>query len=120
MPGVQTLVPLLLDAVAAGKMTMARFVDLTSAGAQRIFGLVGKGRIVPGYDADLTVVDLKARWTVEESWLASRCGWSPFTGETLTGRPIGTFVRGNKVMWDGQLAPAATGRPIRFEATYRP
>ncbi|WP_419825811.1 dihydroorotase [Sphingomonas sp.] len=120
MPGVQTLLPLLLDHVHHGRLTMQRLVDLTSAGAQRIFGLVAKGRIVPGYDADFTVVDTRARWTVEEGWLASRAGWSPFTGMELVGRPVGTFVRGRRVMWDGQLAAAATGRPIRFEATYRP
>ncbi len=116
MPGVQTLLPLLLDHVAKGRTTLARLIDLTSAGPQRVFGLVGKGRIAAGYDADFTVVDLKKQWTVEESWLASRCGWSPFTGDTLTGKPIGTIIRGRKVMWDGQLANAAHGRPVRFEA----
>lgn len=116
MPGVQTLLPLLLDHVAKGRTTLQRLIDLTSAGPQRVFGLVGKGRIAAGYDADFTVVDLKAQWTIEESWLASRCGWSPFTGETLTGKPIGTIIRGRKVMWDGQLANSAHGRPVRFEA----
>jgi len=116
MPGVQTLLPLLLDHVAKGRTTLARLIDLTSAGPQRVFGLVGKGRIATGYDADFTVVDLKKQWTVEESWLASRCGWSPFTGDQLTGKPIGTIIRGRQVMWDGQLANAAHGRPVRFEA----
>ena len=116
MPGVQTLLPLLRDHVAKGRTTLARLIDLTSAGPQRVFGLVGKGRIAAGYDADFTVVDLKKQWTVEESWLASRCGWSPFTGDQLTGKPIGTIIRGRKVMWDGQLANAAHGRPVRFEA----
>ena len=116
MPGVQTLLPLLLDHVAKGRTTLARLIDLTSAGPQRVFGLVGKGRIAAGYDADFTVVDLKKQWTVEESWLASRCGWSPFTGDQLTGKPIGTIIRGRQVMWDGQLANAAHGRPVRFEA----
>src|SRR5690606_1421435 len=73
MPGVQTLLPLLLDHVAKGRTTLQRLIDLTSAGPQRVFGLVGKGRIAAGYDADFTVVDLKQQWTVEESWLASRC-----------------------------------------------
>jgi dihydroorotase len=91
-------------------------VDLTSAGAQRIFGIVGKGRIAAGYDADFTIVDLKAEWTVEESWLASRCGWSPFTGMQLTGKPIGTIIRGRQVMWDGQLSDEAQGQPVRFES----
>ena len=116
MPGVQTLLPLLLDHVAAGRLTLRRLIELTSAGPQRVFGIVGKGRIATGYDADLTVVDLKARWTVEQDWLASRAGWSPFTGETLTGRPIGTIVRGGVAMWDGDLGDGASGRPIRFEA----
>ncbi|PKP94249.1 MAG: dihydroorotase [Alphaproteobacteria bacterium HGW-Alphaproteobacteria-16] len=116
MPGVQTLLPLLLDHVAKGRTTLQRLIDLTSAGPQRVFGLVGKGRIAAGYDADFTVVDLKAQWTVEESWLASRCGWSPFTGDRLTGKPMGTIIRGRQVMWDGQLANAAHGRPVRFEA----
>ncbi len=116
MPGVQTLLPLMLNHVAEGRLTLQRLIDLTSAGPQRIFGLVGKGRIVPGYDADFTVVDLKSRWTVDEAWLSSRCGWSPFTGMELTGRPVGTIIRGNRVMWEGQLANQAIGEPVRFEA----
>jgi len=116
MPGVQTLLPLMLDHVAAGRLTLQRLVELTSAGPQRIFGLVTKGRIAAGYDADFSIVDLKARWTVDESWLASRCGWSPVTGMALTGRPIGTIIRGQQVMWDGTLANHATGMPLRFEA----
>ncbi|MBC9034295.1 dihydroorotase [Sphingomonas sp. JC676] len=116
MPGVQTLLPLMLNHVAEGRLTLQRLIDMTSAGPQRIFGIVGKGRIAIGYDADFSVVDLKARWIVEESWLASRCGWSPFTGMALTGQPVGTIVRGSRVMWDGGLANAASGQPVRFEA----
>jgi dihydroorotase len=116
MPGVQTLLPLLLDHVANGRMTLQRLIELTSAGAQRIFGIVGKGRIVAGYDADFTIVDLKRQWTIEQSWIASRAGWSPFTGRTLTGQPIGTIIRGRRVMWEGELAQTAHGAPIRFEA----
>ena len=61
MPGVQTLVPIMLDHVNAGRLSLERFVDLSSAGPQRIFGLAGKGRIAVGYDADFTIVDLKRR-----------------------------------------------------------
>ena len=114
MPGVQTLVPLMLDHVLNGRLTLARFIDMTSAGVQRIFGLQSKGRIVRGYDADFTVVDLKGQFTITEDWLASRCGWSPFTGMALKGRVVGTFVRGHRVVWDGQLADAAVGEPLRF------
>jgi dihydroorotase len=116
MPGVQTLLPLMLNHVAEGRMTLRRLIDMTSAGPQRIFGIVGKGRIAVGYDADFSVVDLKQQWTVEEGWLASRCGWSPFTGMALTGKPVGTIIRGNRVMWDSALADAAIGEPVRFEA----
>jgi dihydroorotase len=116
MPGVQTLLPLLLDHAAHGRLSLQRVIELTSAGAQRIFGIVGKGRIAAGYDADFTIVDLKKRWTIEEQWLQSKCGWSPFTGMELTGKPIGTIVRGQVVMWEDQLADAPTGQPIRFEA----
>ncbi|WP_267379165.1 MULTISPECIES: dihydroorotase [unclassified Sphingomonas] len=116
MPGVQTLLPLLLDHVAHGRMTLQRLIELTSAGAQRIFGIVGKGRIAVGYDADFSIVDRKKNWTVTEDWLASRSGWSPFTGMTLTGKPIGTIVRGQVAMWEDALGDAAMGEPIRFEA----
>ncbi len=117
MPGVQTLVPLLLDHVAHGRTTLARFIELTSAGPQRVFGLVGKGRIAIGYDADFTVVDLKKRWTVGREWLASRCDWSPFDGMELTGKAVGTIIRGQRVMWEDALANAAIGEAVRFEAT---
>lgn len=119
MPGVQTLLPLLLDHVAQGRLTMARLVDLTSAGAQRIFGIVGKGRIAAGYDADFTIVDTKKRWTITEDWLASRCGWSPFTGMELTGKPLGTIVRGHTAMWEDELGSAPQGAPVRFESLLR-
>ncbi|WP_341207029.1 dihydroorotase [uncultured Sphingomonas sp.] len=117
MPGVQTLLPLLLDHVAHGRLSLQRVIELTSAGAQRIFGLTGKGRIAAGYDADFTIVDLKKRWTIEERWLRSRAGWSPFTGMELTGKPIGTIVRGRVAMWDDQLGDAPQGAPMRFETT---
>ena len=115
MPGVQTLLPLMLDHVAAGRLTLQRLIELTSAGPQRVFGLTAKGRIAAGYDADFSIVDLKTRWTIEESWLASKCGWSPFTGMSLTGKPVGTIIRGRRVMWEGTLANQAQGQPLRFD-----
>jgi dihydroorotase len=114
MTGVQTLVPIMLDHVAAGRLTLQRFVDLTSSGPARIFRIVGKGRIAAGYDADFTVVDLKRRETIRDSWIASRSGWTPYDGKSVTGWPVGTFVRGRKVMWEGELATPSTGAPVRF------
>lgn len=117
MPGVQTLLPLLLDHAARGRLTMQRLVDLTSAGAARLFNLKGKGALLVGNDADYTLVDVKKEWTVEADWLQSRCGWSPFEGMQLTGRPEGTIIRGAVVMRDAELIGAAAGRPIRFNDT---
>ncbi|MFC0205573.1 dihydroorotase [Novosphingobium soli] len=114
MPGVQTLLPLMLDHVAKGRLTLERLIDMTSSGVQRVFGLVGKGRIATGYDADFTVIDRKGRFTVTEDWVESRCGWSPFTGMELEGRVVGTIVRGHAAMWEGQLANRAVGEPLRF------
>lgn len=117
MPGVQTLLPLLLDHMNAGRLTLERLIDLTSAGPARIYGIAGKGRIAVGYDADLTLVDLKARRAIRESWIASRCGWTPFDGMTVTGWPIATIVRGRVVMRDDQLVGTPVGDMVRFGDT---
>ncbi len=114
MTGVQTLVPIMLDHVAAGRLTLARFVDLTSAGPARLFQLARKGRVAVGYVADLTIVDLKRRETITNGWIASRCGWTPYDGKEVTGWPVGTFVRGARVMWEGEVLTPSTGKPIRF------
>jgi len=118
MTGVQTLVPVMLDHVAKGRLSLERFVDLTSAGPQRLFGIRSKGRIAVGYDADLTVVDLRRSQTIENSWIASRCGWTPYDGVTVTGWPVGTVVRGRRVMWEGSLVTESTGQPVRFHEGY--
>jgi dihydroorotase len=117
MTGVQTLVPIMLDHVNAGKLSLLRFVDLTSAGPARLFGMAAKGRIAVGYDADLTVVDLKRRETITDRWIASRAGWTPYHGVRVTGWPVGTVVRGHKVMWEGSLTAPARGERVRFLET---
>ena len=95
MTGVQTLVPIMLDHVNAGRLTLQRFVDLSSHGPQRIFGMARKGRIAAGYDADFTVVDLKRRETITNAQAGSKAGWTPYDGKQVTGWPVGTIVRGN-------------------------
>jgi dihydroorotase len=117
MPGVQTLVTILLDHVAAGRLSLERFVDMTSAGAARIFGIAGKGRIARGFDADFTVVDLRRRKRIENAWIASKCGWTPFDGIETTGWPVATIIRGSIVMRDGALVRPGQGEPIRFGET---
>ena len=114
MPGVQTLVPVMLDHVNAGRLSLQRFVDLTSHGPARLFGIANKGRIAEGYDADLTIIDLKRRREITNGWIESRCKWTPYAGMTVTGWPVGTFVRGHRVMWDGEILGNARGQPIQF------
>ncbi len=114
MTGVQTLVPIMLDHVNAGRLSLERFVDLTSAGPARIYNVAAKGRIAVGYDADLTVVDLKAQRTISNGWIASRCGWTPFDGMAVTGWPKMTIIRGRTVMREDELVGAAQGAPVRF------
>jgi dihydroorotase len=119
MTGVQTLVPLMLDHVNAGRLSLARFVDLTSAGPARLYNIACKGRIAAGYDADFTVVDLKRSETITNKWVASRAGWTPYDGLRVTGWPVGTFVRGRRVMWQGELVAPSSGEPVRFLETLK-
>ena len=114
MTGVQTLVPVMLDHVAAGRLSLERFVDMTSAGPARLFGIAAKGRVAAGYDADLTIVDLARRTTVRNDWIASRSRWTPYDGKAVTGWPVGTIVRGRRVTWEGELVTASQGEPVRF------
>lgn len=117
MTGVQTFVPTMLDHVNAGRLTLERFVDLASAGPARIFNIATKGRIAVGYDADFTIVDMKRRQTIRNEWIASKAGWTPYDGVEVTGWPVGTLIRGNKVMWEGELVAPAQGEAIRFLET---
>ena len=95
----------------AGRLSLLRFMDMTSAGPARLFGIAGKGRIAVGYDADFTIVDLKRRVTIADEWIASRCGWTPYAGMAVTGWPVGTIVRGERVMWEGELTCSRRGPP---------
>jgi dihydroorotase len=117
MPGVQTLLPIMLTHVAAGKLTLERLVDLTSHGAQRVFNIAGKGRMVEGYDADLTIVDLNAKKTITHEMMATRAGWTPFDGFECHGWPMATIIRGDVVMRDGEIVKHGGGKPVRFLET---
>jgi dihydroorotase len=114
LTGVQTLVPVMLDHVNAGRLSLLRLVDLMAAGPARVYGLIGKGRLVAGYDADFTLVDMRAERRIEESWIASPCGWSPFAGMDVTGWPLATIVRGQVVMREDEVLGAPSGRLVKF------
>ena len=110
MPGVQTLLPIMLTHVAEGSLTLERLVDLTSHGPQRIFGLADKGRMAEGFDADLTIVDLAAIRTIRHADTASRAGWTPFDGFEAQGWPMATIIRGRVVMREGEVTSPAHRR----------
>ena len=120
MPGVQTLATILLDHVNKGNLTLERFIDLTASSPQRIFGIAGKGRIALGYDADFTIVDMNLTRTIENKWIASTCGWTPFDGMKTKGWPVATILRGRVVMRDFAATGAAAGQPVRFVDTLEP
>ena len=107
----------MLDHVAAGRLSLERLVDMTSAGPARLFQIAGKGRVAAGWDADLTIVDLKRETTISDSWIASRAPWTPYDGKRVTGWPVGTIVRGRRVMWEGELTGPAGGEAVRFAET---
>jgi dihydroorotase len=114
LTGVQTLVPLMLDHVSAGRLSLSRLADLMCAGPARVYGVVGKGRLAAGYDADFTVVDMKRQRRIEESWIVSPCGWTPFAGQSCTGWPVMTLIRGHLAMREDEVQGTPVGAPVRF------
>lgn len=119
-PGVQTFIPVMLTHVNAGRLTLRRFVELTSAGPQRVFGIANKGRIAEGYDADFTLVDIKRKETITNEWSRSKSGWTPYEGFEATGWPISTIIRGRIIMQDGELLIKGGGAPVKFTETLEP
>ena len=117
MPGVQTLVPVMLTHLAEGRLSLERFVDLTSHGANRLFGLADKGRLAVGNDADITIVDLKARRIIRHQDMATRVGWTPFDGFEAKGWPVATIIRGRVVMREDEVVAPHLGEPVRFAET---
>lgn len=114
MPGVQTLVPIMLDHVNAGRLSLERFAALTSSAPAELFSLQDRGRIAPGYEASFTVVDLNAEREITNGWIASRCGWTPYDGVRVKGWPIATLLRGQTVMLDGAIMVDPIGEPLAF------
>ncbi len=114
MPGVQTLVPLMLDHVNAGRLTLQRLVDLVCHGPARIYGVAAKGRLAVGMDADLTLVDLAREHVIADADMASRCGWTPFAGQRVLGCVETTILRGHIVMAAGKLVGPPRGQTVHF------
>jgi dihydroorotase len=116
LTGVQTLLPMMLDQLNQQKLSLLRLADLMSAGPARIYGARNKGRIATGYDADFTLVDLKKTRRIENSQIASQCGWSPFDNQQVTGWPAATIIRGHIAMREDEVLGEPLGRHVRFNA----
>jgi dihydroorotase len=115
MPGVQTLLPVLLTlALQQHLFSVHDVVRMASERPARLYDIKGKGKLAKGADADISVVDLEKRWILERPWIKSKCGWSPYEGQRLTGLPIHTLVNGKFALRDGELSAEATGSMPEF------
>jgi dihydroorotase len=114
MPGVQTLLPILLNHAYSGRLTYEKIASLVSTRPAEIFSIKGKGKLALGYDADFTIVDPNEERKISNSWIASRCGWTPFDGMTVHGWPKATIIAGRVVMRDDKLIGSAQGKPLIF------
>lgn len=114
MPGVQTMVPIMLNHVNDGKLSLEKFIQLVCENPRWVFGCKKKGRIAVGQDADFTVVDLKKQRVIENSWIVSKCGWTPYDGMKTTGWPVHTIVGGEFVVRDSVLVGKQNGKPVTF------
>lgn len=117
VPGVQTLIPIMLNHVNDGRLTLKKLVELMTENPCRVFGVQNKGRLRQGYDGDITIVDLKKTKTIDNSWIASRCGWTPFHGMSVTGWMTHTIVGGKLVMENDEVVLPSQGQPVNFAET---
>jgi dihydroorotase len=114
MPGVQTLLPVMLTLASQGTGTIEQVLNMTTKAPSDLYGVRNKGIIELGYDADLTLIDPKATWTFDRSMVQSKCGWSPYEGVELTGKVIHTLVNGQWNLRDGEVQGTPSGTSVEF------
>ncbi len=115
MPGVQTLLPVMLNHVNDGKLTLVQLMNLVCENPAKIFGIVGKGYIKKDYDADFTIIDMNKIIEIKNEKIESKCGWSPFDGHKFKGTPVYTIINGEIKMKDGEILGEASGKPMKFD-----
>lgn len=113
-PGVQTLIPIMLNHIHQGRLSIEKFTGLVTENPRRIFNVKNKGRIEVGNDADFTIVDLKKEMTITNKWIASKCAYTPFDGMRVTGWPTHTILKGQIVMQDDHVIIPNSGDGIEF------
>jgi len=114
MPGVQTILPIMLDHINNEKLSLNQLVKLMCENPCRIFGIKNKGYLKEGYDADLTIIDMNKSVTIKNEMIASKCGWTPFDNYKVKGFPVATIVNGSIVMNDGKVVAESLGKPLEF------
>ena len=114
MAGVQTLLPIMLNFVNDGKLSIHDLVRLVSYNPCKIYNIKKKGQIKIGFDADLVVVDINKKFKITNSWIASKCKWTPYDQIKVTGFPVSTIVNGNIVMQDNQILGNPKGKKVKF------
>lgn len=114
VPGVQFLLPLMLNEVNEKMLDLPWLVQQISVGASEVFRLQNKGWVKEGYDADLVLVDMNMEKTVTRDMVQSKCGWSPYEGYKLKGWPVMTIVQGEVVMEDGKMVGEFVGKEVEI------
>ena len=114
MPGVQTLLPIMLDHVNNGNLSLFKLCQLISTNPAKLYKVINKGEIKLNNDADLTIIDLNKEVKIKDDMMANKSGWTPFNNKNVKGWPIMTIVNGNIVMRDGELIGNPIGKPVSF------
>jgi dihydroorotase len=114
MPGVQTLLPVMLNHVNDGKLTLEQLMNSICENPIKIFGIKNKGFIKEGYDADFTIVDMNKTIEIKNENIQSKCGWSPFDGFKFKGTPVSTIIAGKIKMKYNEIMGEPEGKPLLF------
>ncbi|WP_440938052.1 dihydroorotase [Candidatus Pelagibacter sp.] len=114
MPGVQTLMPAMLNHINEGRLSLAQLINLVCENPIKIFGIQKKGFIKEGYEPDFTIVDMNKTIKIENKKIESKCAWSPFDGFEFKGTPVATIIAGNIKMKDGEIIGEPDGTPLKF------
>jgi len=115
MPGVQTLLPVMLNHVNEGKLKLEQLVSLLCENPSKIFDIQNKGYIKKDFDADFTIIDLNKIIKIKNEKIESKCGWSPFDGYKFKGTPVATIINGEIKMKNGKLLGDPSGKPMLFK-----
>ena len=115
MPGVQTLMPVMLNHINNGKISLNQLINFVCENPVKIFGIKDKGFIKEGFDADFTIVDMNKKIIIKNENIESKCGWSPFNGFEFKGTPVTTIIDGKVKMKNGQILGDPEGKPLIFD-----